>query len=119
MIIEYKGKTPRIGQNVFIAPTAVIIGDVTIGDNASIWYNAVLRGDMEPIRIGENTNIQDNCMVHTDYGCPAIVGPNVSVGHNAVIHGCTIEDGSRPDPESGPGLALDVLRKPSRNRKTR
>ncbi|WP_319525951.1 gamma carbonic anhydrase family protein [uncultured Desulfosarcina sp.] len=93
-IIEYKGIVPTIGNNVFIAPTAVIIGDVTIGDGASIWFNAVLRGDMAPIRIGVNSNIQDNCTVHTDIGKPAIIGNHVTVGHNAVIHGCTIGDGS-------------------------
>ena len=92
MIIEYEGKSPRIGQNVFIAPTATVIGAVTIGDNASIWYGTVLRGDMEPIIIGTNTNIQDNCTVHTDYGHPVHIGINVSIGHNAVVHGCTIED---------------------------
>ena len=92
MIITYEGKTPRIGKNVFIAPTAVIIGDVAIQDNASIWYGTVLRGDMEPITVGENTNIQDNCTVHTDYGHPTVIGPNVSIGHNAVVHGCVIEE---------------------------
>lgn len=92
MIIEYAGKTPQIGKNVFIAPNATVIGDVKIGDNASIWYGTVIRGDMEPITIGANTNIQDNCTVHTDYGCPAIIGSNVSIGHNAVVHGCTIAD---------------------------
>ena len=91
MIVAYEGKTPKIGNNVFIAPTATIIGDVTIDDNASIWYGTVVRGDMEPITIGRNTNIQDNCTVHTDYGHPTIIGGNVSVGHNAVVHGCTIE----------------------------
>jgi len=92
MIIEYEGKTPSIGKNVFIAPNATIIGDVTIGDNASIWYGVVLRGDMEPIAIGENTNVQDNCTVHTDYGHPTVIGSNVSIGHNAVVHGCVIEN---------------------------
>ena len=92
MIIAYNRIVPTIGSNVFIAPTAVVIGDVTIGDGASIWFNAVLRGDMAPIRIGANTNIQDNCTVHTDFGKPAVVGDNVTVGHNAVVHGCTIED---------------------------
>lgn len=92
MIIEYQGKTPKIGQNVFIAPTAVIIGDVTIEDRASIWYGAIVRGDMEPIRIGKETNIQDNCVVHTDWGKPAVIGSKVTVGHNAVVHGCVIED---------------------------
>lgn len=94
MIIEYKKIVPSIGKHVFIASTAVIIGDVTIGDGASVWFNAVLRGDMAPIRIGANTNIQDNCTVHTDFGQPAIVGDNVTVGHNAVVHGCTIDAGS-------------------------
>ena len=94
MIIEYNRIVPTIGKNVFIAPTAVLIGDVTIGDGASIWFNAVLRGDMAPIEIGTNTNIQDNCTVHTDFGKPAIIGDDVTVGHNAVVHGCTIGAGS-------------------------
>ena len=94
MIITYNQTSPAIGRNVFIAPTAVVIGDVRLGDGASVWFNAVLRGDMAPIRIGANTNIQDNCTVHTDFGKPAMIGNNVTVGHNAVIHGCTIDDGS-------------------------
>lgn len=92
MIQAFAGKTPKIGRNVFIAPTAVVIGDVEIDDGASIWYGAVLRGDMEPICIGANTNIQDNCTVHTDHGHPTVVGAGVTIGHNAVIHGCVIED---------------------------
>lgn len=91
MIIEYNRIVPTIGKNVFIAPTAVVIGDVVIGDHASVWFNSVLRGDMAPIRIGANTNIQDNCTVHTDFGYPALVGENVTIGHNAVVHGCTID----------------------------
>jgi carbonic anhydrase/acetyltransferase-like protein (isoleucine patch superfamily) len=94
MITAYNQIVPTIGKNVFIAPTAVVIGDVTIGDGASIWFNAVLRGDMAPIKIGANTNIQDNCTIHTDFGKPAIIGDHVTVGHNAVVHGCTIDDGS-------------------------
>jgi carbonic anhydrase/acetyltransferase-like protein (isoleucine patch superfamily) len=90
MIISYNGKQPQIDAHTFVAPTAVIIGDVRIRKGASIWYGVVLRGDMEPIVIGENTNIQDNCTVHTDYGHPTVIGSNVSVGHNAVIHGCNI-----------------------------
>jgi len=92
MLYTLNNKEPVIGQNVFIAPTAVIIGDVTVKDNASIWYGVVLRGDMEPITIGVNTNIQDNCTLHTDYGYPVAIGDNVSVGHNAVVHGCIVED---------------------------
>jgi carbonic anhydrase/acetyltransferase-like protein (isoleucine patch superfamily) len=94
MIIEFNQIVPRIGKNVYIAPTAVVIGDVTIGDGASIWFNTVLRGDMAPITIGVNSNIQDNCTIHTDFGKPATIGKNVTVGHNAVVHGCTIGDGA-------------------------
>lgn len=94
MIIEYNQIIPTIGKHVFIAPTAVVIGNVTIGDGASIWFNAVIRGDMAPIVIGANTNIQDNCTIHTDFGAPATIGDNVTVGHHAVVHGCTIDKGS-------------------------
>jgi carbonic anhydrase/acetyltransferase-like protein (isoleucine patch superfamily) len=92
MILEYRGVRPRIGNNVFIAPTAVVIGDVEIRDNASIWYGTVVRGDRDTITIGENSNIQDNCTVHTDPGKPVFIGSGVSVGHGAVVHGCTIEN---------------------------
>jgi len=92
MIIEYNKTKPRIATSVFVAPNATIIGDVEIGENSSIWYGAVLRGDMAPIKIGANTSIQDNCTVHTDYGKPTNIGSYVTVGHNAVVHGCTIED---------------------------
>lgn len=92
MLLAYDNKSPVIGANVFIAPTAVIIGDVTLQDNASVWFNAVLRGDTEPIVIGAGSNIQDNCTLHTDPGAPLHIGNNVTVGHNAVVHGCTLED---------------------------
>ncbi len=92
MLIEYKGKQPVIGKDVFIAWNATIIGDVKIADGASIWYGAVIRGDMAPITIGKNSNVQDNCTVHTDHATPVTIGDNVTVGHNAVIHGCTLED---------------------------
>ncbi len=92
MIIEYKGIKPKIGTNVFVAPTAMVVGDVEIKDNASIWYGTVIRGDRAPIVIGRNTNIQDNCTVHTDAGSPAVIGDNVTIGHNAVVHGCVLED---------------------------
>jgi carbonic anhydrase/acetyltransferase-like protein (isoleucine patch superfamily) len=92
MLMTYQGKHPLIGRNVYIAPTAVIIGDVTIGDDTSIWFNAVLRGDMEPLTIGARTSIQDNCTLHTDHGSPLRIGDGVTVGHNCVIHGCTVED---------------------------
>jgi carbonic anhydrase/acetyltransferase-like protein (isoleucine patch superfamily) len=92
MIETFKGVRPRIGANVFIAPTAAVIGDVEILDGASVWYGAVIRGDLASIRIGRDTNIQDNCTIHVDAGQPAIIGASVVMGHNAVAHGCTIED---------------------------
>ncbi len=92
MILPFRGKTPVIGEGVYLAPTAVVIGDVVIGDGSSIWFGTVLRGDMAPIRVGRETNIQDNCTVHVDEGFAAIIGDRVSVGHNAVVHGCTVED---------------------------
>lgn len=92
MILEYKGIKPRIGSNVFIAPTAVVIGNVSIGDRASIWYGTVLRGDRDTITIGNRTNIQDNSTVHTDPGKPVRIGSGVSIGHAAVVHGCKIEN---------------------------
>lgn len=92
MIINYQGKKPSIHPETFIASTATIIGDVVIEKGASIWYGVVLRGDMAPIKIGENSNIQDNATVHTDTGVPTIVGKNCTVGHNAVLHGCTLKD---------------------------
>jgi carbonic anhydrase/acetyltransferase-like protein (isoleucine patch superfamily) len=92
VILEYKGVRPRIGHNVFIAPTAVVIGNVSIGNNVSIWYGTVVRGDRDTITIGDDTNIQDNCTVHTDPGKPVHIGRGVSIGHAAVVHGCTIEN---------------------------
>ena len=92
MIFEFNGHTPKIGNNVFIAPPAVIIGNVDIQNNASIWYGTVLRADLAGITIGESSNIQDNCTLHSDLGKPVVIGSHVSVGHNAVIHAATIED---------------------------
>ena len=94
MILEYEGHRPKIGKDVFIAPTAVVIGKVEIGDNSSIWYGTVVRGDRDTITIGNNVNIQDNCTLHTDPGKPVVIGDGVSVGHAAVVHGCTIEKNS-------------------------
>lgn len=84
---------PRDGR-FYLAPGAIVIGDVRIGRNVSIWFNAVLRGDNEPIVLGDGSNIQDGCVVHTDPGYPVEIGDNVTVGHNAIIHGCRIGDGS-------------------------
>ena len=90
------GKTaPSTASDRFwIAPSADVVGDVRLGNNVSIWWNAVLRGDNEPITIGENANIQDGSVLHTDPGFPLTVGDNVSVGHMCMLHGCTIGAGS-------------------------
>ncbi|TVR98201.1 MAG: gamma carbonic anhydrase family protein [Rhodospirillales bacterium] len=81
-------------DDYWIAPTAVVIGRVILKRNASVWWHAVLRGDNEPIVIGENSNIQDNCVLHTDPGYPLTIGANVTVGHLAMLHGCIVGDGS-------------------------
>jgi carbonic anhydrase/acetyltransferase-like protein (isoleucine patch superfamily) len=81
-----------IDPSAFIAPTAVVLGDVTLGRDASVWYNAVLRGDLAAIRIGAESNIQDGSIVHVDEGVPCMVGRRVGVGHRVILHGCTIED---------------------------
>jgi carbonic anhydrase/acetyltransferase-like protein (isoleucine patch superfamily) len=83
---------PEVAPFAWVAPGARLIGPVTLHDRSSVWYNAVLRADNEPIVIGERTNIQDNCSCHVDDGFPLTLGSGVSVGHNAVLHGCTIED---------------------------
>ncbi|MDH6237914.1 gamma carbonic anhydrase family protein [Cryobacterium sp. CG_9.6] len=84
---------PRVADTAFVAPGAVLVGNVTLEDNASVWYNAVLRAELEPITIGVGSNLQDNVSCHVDTGFPLTVGRNVSVGHGAVLHGCTLEDG--------------------------
>ncbi len=94
MIFEYKGKRPRIGENVFIAPTATIIGDVEIGDGASIWYGVVIRGDEGRIVIGRGSNVQDNSVIHTTTEIPTIIKQDVTIGHGALLEGCTIENGA-------------------------
>ena len=86
-------KTPKIGENTFLAETAVIIGDVEMGKDCSIWYNAVIRGDVHYIKLGNKVNVQDNVMLHCTYEkFPLVIGNNVSIGHNACVHGCTIHD---------------------------
>jgi carbonic anhydrase/acetyltransferase-like protein (isoleucine patch superfamily) len=84
---------PRIAPDVFIAPGAVVAGDVEIGAGSSIWFNAVLRGDVAPIRVGERSNVQDNAVLHVDPGTPCVVGNDVTIGHGAIVHGTTIGDG--------------------------
>ena len=93
MIKYFENKQPRLGKNVYISETAMVIGDVTLGDEVNIWFGAVLRGDMHYIKIGNRTNIQDNSVVHVTTGVsPTNIGNGVTVGHGAIIHGCTIED---------------------------
>lgn len=89
-ILPYRDLYPSIDPSVYIAEGTAIIGDVSVGENASIWFNTVLRGDIERIRIGKYTNIQDNSTVHVMGDCPAIIGDYVTVGHGAIIHGCTV-----------------------------
>ncbi len=93
-LIPYKGIMPKIAEDVFIAEGAMVIGDVTIGVGSSVWYNTVIRGDIASVTIGRNCNIQDNCTLHLDSDAPLVIGDGVSVGHNAVVHGCTVGDGA-------------------------
>ncbi|MFE9428561.1 gamma carbonic anhydrase family protein [Kitasatospora sp. NPDC006697] len=86
------GRRPEVDASAFVAPGAVVVGAVRLGARASVWYQAVLRGDAEGIVIGADSNVQDNCTVHADPGFPCRVGERVTVGHNAVLHGCVIED---------------------------
>ena len=85
---------PTLGEGIWVAPTAVVIGDVRLASEASVWWNAVLRGDNDPITIGAQSNIQDSAVLHTDLGAPLNIGQRVTVGHQAMLHGCTIGDGS-------------------------
>ncbi|MER6081968.1 gamma carbonic anhydrase family protein [Streptomyces sp. NPDC001833] len=92
LIVGIGGREPRIEADVFVAPTASVIGDVTLEAGASVWYGAVVRGDVEKITVGARANVQDNVTLHADPGFPVRVGERVSIGHNAVVHGATVED---------------------------
>ncbi len=93
LIKSIKGISPTIGKNTFLAENATVIGDVVMGDNCSVWYNAVVRGDVHSIRIGNNVNIQDGAVIHCTYQKASVsIGNNVSIAHNTIIHGCTIYD---------------------------
>ena len=93
LILPVEGKSPRFGKNCFLAPNATVVGDVEIGDDCSIWFNAVVRGDVNSIRIGERVNIQDGVIIHGTYKKASVtIGNDVSIGHNAIIHGCIIMD---------------------------
>lgn len=91
-VVPFGDKRPRIAPDAFIAPSATIIGDVTIAAGASVWFGAVLRGDVEPIFIGERSNVQDNAVIHCDPGRPTTIGAGVTVGHLAIVHGASIGD---------------------------
>ena len=88
-------KKPVYGKNVYVAEGAIIRGDVTLNDDANVWYNAVIRADREPVVIGRSSNVQDNCVIHVESGVGVTIGENVTIGHNAVIHGCTIGDNTK------------------------
>lgn len=94
MLYKFKEHYPNVHSSTYIAPGAQLIGNVELMENTSVWFNAVLRGDNEKITIGKGTNIQDGAIVHVDPGYPIHVGENVTVGHNVVLHGCTVEDGA-------------------------
>lgn len=89
-LYEYRGKRPQVAPDAFIAPTAVLIGDVTVRSGASVWFGTVLRGDMDRIEIGERSNVQDNSMIHTDEGEPVVIGADVTIGHMALVHSAIV-----------------------------
>jgi carbonic anhydrase/acetyltransferase-like protein (isoleucine patch superfamily) len=93
VLLPHGDDYPELAPSAWVAPGAYVIGKVQLGDDSSVWYGAVLRGDTEPIRIGARTNIQDGCVLHADPGFPATVGEGCVVGHNAVVHGCEVGDG--------------------------
>jgi carbonic anhydrase/acetyltransferase-like protein (isoleucine patch superfamily) len=95
-LYELDGVAPRLPADgkVFIADSAEVIGNVHLGSDTSIWFGSVLRGDNEPITIGDGSNVQDNCTFHTDPGFPMTIGTNCTIGHNVILHGCTVEDGA-------------------------
>lgn len=93
LILPVKGVSPIIGENCYIAPNATVVGDVVMGNDCSIWFNAVVRGDVNAIRIGNKVNIQDGAVIHCTYQkTQAVIGDNVSIGHNAIVHGCKVHD---------------------------
>lgn len=93
IILPVEGKSPQFGKDCFVAPNATVVGDVVIGDNCSVWFNTVIRGDVNSIRIGNKVNIQDGAVIHCTYQkTKTVIGNNVSIGHNAIVHGCTIQD---------------------------
>jgi len=94
MIQKFDNFIPDCGRAAFVAWNAHVCGQVVLGTDSSVWYGATVRGDTEPIRIGDGTNIQENCVIHTDLGMPADIGSMITVGHGVILHGCTVHDGS-------------------------
>ena len=95
MLYRLEDVSPQLeGSGHFVAPNAAVVGNVILGDGASVWFSAVIRGDNEPIRIGARSNIQDGSVLHSDPGSPLTIGESVTVGHNATVHGCTVGDGT-------------------------
>lgn len=93
IIKKVRGHEPHFGSNCFLADNAVVVGEVTMGDNCTVWFNAIVRGDVNSITIGDNTNIQDGAVIHCTFEkAKTVIGSNVSIAHNAVVHGCTVED---------------------------
>lgn len=90
-LYSYRGKRPQVAEDAFIAPTAVLIGDVTVRAGASVWFGTVLRADMDRIEIGERANVQDNTTIHTDVGEPTVIGPDVTIGHMALVHSAIVD----------------------------
>jgi carbonic anhydrase/acetyltransferase-like protein (isoleucine patch superfamily) len=91
-LVSLEGLEPEVADSAWVAPSAVVVGQVRVGDDASIWYGAVLRGDGNSITVGSRSNVQDCCVVHAEPGFPAVIGDGVVVGHSAILHGCTIEN---------------------------
>ena len=94
MIWTLDDRTPELGRAAWVAPDANVIGAVVLEDEASVWFGATLRGDNEEIRVGAGSNVQENCVLHTDMGYPLVIGTDCTIGHKAMLHGCTIGDGS-------------------------
>ena len=93
LIKSYRGNTPRFGERCYLSENATVIGDVVTGDDCSVWFQAVIRGDVDSIRLGNKVNVQDHAMIHCTYGrAKTLIGDNVTIGHRAIVHGCTVED---------------------------
>ena len=93
LLLPFDGVYPRVASGVYLAPGSVVIGNVEIGEESSIWFNAIIRGDVAPIRIGQRSNVQDGAVLHVDTGTPCLVGDEVTIGHSAIVHGTTVGDG--------------------------